>query len=423
MIYNKYIMNILLIVLSVLGIISTTILIGVIIYFTSKKIIKAEEEHKSMVIFADAKTSMDENVLIYIVDHVKLFKEEGYWDADFNDVRLYAGGKQISCRAFKSATIPNGIKLMITGVTDSFEDLLSVIGAVKFGIWEISFDSGATRVPLLQINDPVQQYEAEKIAMKRGWTNTNRDHKTRQEILKEARKSVRHKLTKGALPNHGLVAHINESKSTGTSLRYQILIPKSNTQILSMAEANPEIISFYHIYEGHAYKMESVFVDRVGSLWEYDILGLKPGQIYVGFSTSIDGGKHLLPSSALFGITRNQKGEVPTIDEAILAKPEDYNAKKYEIWNEQIGLQYLGPEYIEKAYSIIVKKHYEDEYSEEYLSLSRTKPFFAEYSWLKGSDETRDEHIEIVAKASDSTYRKSSGAKKDPNRAEKEKKK
>ncbi len=381
-------------ILSILGIISTSALIGIAVYLLIKTILKVEHEHHSMVIFADTKTSIQEGVLIYVVDNVKSFDE--YWKADLSEVKLYASGKSIPSRAFKSASTPNGIKLMVSGMSNSLNDMLSIMSAIKFGLWEISFDGGTTRIPLIQIVDVVQKYEAEKIAQKNGWVPPKKEEKMNKELKKEIRKASKTKqLSKGALPQHGLLAHVNEGRSTGTSLRYQILVPKASEAVLELIEDDYNRLTFYYIYEGKGYKMESTFVDRVGSLWEWDLLGLKPGTIYTGLSTSLNGGKTMLPSSALYGITKNLKGEVPTIDEAELAKPEP-GEEGFEMWNEEVAISYLGPEFAEKTYRVIVKKHYEDEYTEEYLSLSRTKDFFDDYKWLKGKKETPEEHVNIV---------------------------
>ncbi len=384
----------LLYILSTLGILSTLALIGIATFFIVKKVLTVEHQHHSMIIYADAKTSINEGILIYVVDNVKLFDE--YWNSDLSEVKLYASGKDIPARAFKSASAPDGIKIMVSGMSNSLDDILLIMSAIKFGIWEISFDGGVTRVPLLQVVDPVQKYEAEKIAQKHGWIPAKKEEKLHKELQKELKKSARTKLlSKGALPQHGLLAHINEGKSTGTSLRYQILVPKASEAVIDLIKDDYNKLTFYYIYEGKAYKVESLFVDRVGSLWEWDLLGLKPGTIYTGLSTSVNGGKTMLPSSALYGITKNHKGEVPTIDEAELAKPEP-GEQSFEMWNEEVALSYLGPEFAEKTYRVIVKKHYEDEYTDEYLSLSRTKDFFDDYKWLKGKKVTPELDKEIV---------------------------
>ncbi len=386
-------MEILLYILATLGIISTLALLAIVGTFVAFKIVKVEKEHHSMVIYADTKTSNSEGVLIYIIDNVKNFEE--FWNADLTEVKLYACGKVIPSRAFKSANIPNGIKIMVSGMSNSINDMLLIMAAIKYEMWELSFDGGTTRVPVMQIIDPVQKWEVEKFAQKNGWVPPKKEEKLFKELQKEIKKSSKNKVVKGALPQHGLVAHINEGRSTGTSLRYQILIPKGSESILDLIEDDYDKVSFYYIYEGYAYKIESKFVDRIGSLWEYDLLGLEPGTIYPGLSTSLNEGKTMLPSSALYGITKNHKGEVPTIDDAELAKPEP-GAEKFEMWNEEVAMSYLGPEFTEKTYSVIVKKHYEDEYTDEYLSLSRTKEFFDDYKWLKGKKEVKEEDIHVV---------------------------
>lgn len=346
--------------------------------------------HTKMIIYGDAKLSFAEEALFYIVDNVKNYKHN--WKADLDNIRIYADGKEISSIAYKSHDLPKGIRLLLSGAMNSTVDVISIIAAVKFDLWEISFDGGVNKQRIHQVLSKQQK----QIGIEIMHTENDTFEHHLQEVLEHIEHEEKEKIRAKGNAKHGIIAHINEGKTTGTTMRYQVLVPSSHQLAEKFTvEMADEAMSFYHIYEGHAYKLDSKFVDKVGNLFEYDIINLQPGTIYVGFSTKMHGIGSIWPSSALYGITKDKHGDLPTIDNAILAKPKE-GAEQFEMWNEEIAHEYLGEELTKRTYDVIVKKHYEDDYEDEYLSLSRTQEFYADYNWLKGHPETREEDIHTI---------------------------
>ncbi len=382
-------MNTALETIGIIGIAITLLLfVGVAIYFIRKIIL----DKLKMTIYGDVILSMKEEAVFYVIDNVSRQKK-GQWNTELDNIRLYALGKEISVVAYKSPDVPHGIRLLLSGAMNSSIDVTSLVGAVKYKVWEISFDAGATRQKLRQVQNR-KQY---KFGLRTSRSDMMSYDTHLQKVLKELEGTERATVMENNEATHGMIAHINEGKSTGTSLRYQILIPQEHPilNIFGAGEDYKTVPSFYHLYEGSLYKLESKFVDKVGSLYEYDLINLEPGKIYVGLSTSLDNGNACFPSSSLYGITKDHKGEVPTIDDAILAKPVE-GSEKFRMWNEYVATEYLGEDLSKRMYDVIVKKHYEDEYKEEYLALSRTQEFYADYNWLKGHKENKEEDIHVL---------------------------
>ncbi len=382
-------MNTVLETFGIIGIVITLLLLVGAAIFIIRKIIL---DKTRMTIYGDVILSMKEEAVFYVVDNVSRQKK-GQWDAELDNIRLYALGKEISVVAYKAADVPHGIRLLLSGAMNSSIDVTSLVGAVKYKVWEISFDAGATRQKLRQVQNR-KQY---KFGLLTSHSDAMSYETHLQKVLQEIEGSERASLVNDNSETHGMIAHINEGKTTGTTMRYQILIPQEHPilKIFGAGESYKTMPSFYHLYEGSLYKLESKFVDKVGSLYEYDLIGLEPGKIYVGLSISLDGGIACFPSSSLYGITKDHDGEVPTIDDAILAKPKA-GAEQFRMWNEYVATEYLGEELTKRMYDVIVKKHYEDEYKEDYLALSRTQEFYADYNWLKGHKENKEEDIHVL---------------------------
>ncbi len=361
--------------------------IGYGLYILVKKIISS----KRLLIYGDAVTSVREQVLFYNIANVR--KNKQFWNSDLKKIKIYAMGLEISSVAFKTDDYPNGIKVMFSGMMNSAKEILHLIGSIKYDLWEISFDGGVTRKRLYQIHSIADTRHAKHRAHENGW---NQGDKQQREFLREFYKSTANSAVKNNIStNGGLLAHINEAKTTTTTMRYQILIP-SNVYLSKALTDEPEQASFYYIYNGDSYRLESKFVDKVGNLFEYDIIGLQPGTIYTGFSSSINDGKMIIPSSSLYGITKNEDGELPTIDEAILGKPIG-EQQKFPMPHIEVSTKYLGEDLKNKFYDVIVKKHYEDMYEDEFVSLNRVQEFYQDFDWLEGSTEGKDEALKLVS--------------------------
>lgn len=346
-------------------------------------------DKNAMIIFGNAPLSIKEDILFYDVINIRKHKE--FWEADVSDIVLFAAGSEIETTAFKPDDLRDGVRFMLNGITNSTMDVLRLAAAVKYKMWEISFDGGITRTKIRQIQSLKDKRYGQQTARKFGWDQDNVNKKVAKEFTKDFNKT---EVLKGSTPKHGMLSKINNAKSTYNKLRYQVLVPKNNP-IWEFIEDDYSNVSFYHIYEGHAYLLKSEFKGNYGNLYEFDLLGLEPGKIYVGISLSFDGGKTTFPASCIYGITKNHSGVTPAMEDAELAKPKNNEAKKFRMWNEEEGIRHAGEEMVRKIYDVLVKKHYEDEYTDDFLSLSRTEEFYADYKWLKGHHNSKEEEIHV----------------------------
>ncbi len=331
-------------------------------------------------IHGDGSLSVEEEVLFYNITNVK--RNPKYWNADLTNIRIYVSGKEIESFAYKADDLPNGIRVILGGMTNDTFEILRIAASVKFDLWEISFDGGMTRVNLYQ-NNPTFEKDLVKIKAKSFGSHINHvDHATFSEQEKELQ---RKKFKYGVSPHKGLASMVNNFNSTGDKVRFQLLIP-SNELFNKVNIANPKAITFYYLFKGHTYKIDSEYLGSHGSLHEFSLINLKPGSIYLGLSYSTDDGKTIIPTTSLFALTRDESGLLPNIDSAEMAMPNDPNATKYEMWNEDTLVNSVGRQSSIRMYNTITKKHYESDYPDEFLALQRAREFYSDYPWLSGTN-------------------------------------
>ncbi len=362
------------------------LLILVIIFAVSHRYVKNYiDTHYKMGIYADMEMSL-KNQTIYL-NLVNANRNKDFWNAHEDMLRLYASGTEINSVFYKTPSVPTGFKIVYSTTMSNIE-ILSMITAVKYNTLEVSFDGGVTRVHVKSIHDKI----AEKISKKmEAHADAENADKQRRHILDEIAKTGKSR-NLAEFEETRIISHVNEGRTTGTSMRFQAIIPPDHPITKGIFNPHDGSAGIYFIYEGHCYKMNCQYIGQIENLYEWDIVDLKPGTIYAGLTFSVDGGKTLYPSSALYGITKDKHGELPTIDEAHLAKPEE-GSQPYEMWTEATAVAYMGESLTHKTYSILVKKHYEDEYSEEYLALTKTHEYYDDYEWLNLEKNKRRNHL------------------------------
>ncbi len=363
-------------------------LVGLGIYFLWKQFQNYLDIHKRMGIFADIPTSL-KNQAIYL-NFINAKNYPKFWNIHEDHLKLYAMGTEIKAMFYKSSDVPGGYKIAYSSVLSNVE-ILSMIESMKYDTLEVSYDDGITKKHIKSLHDKASK----KIARKLEETQMIMDVEIREQMFKEI-------ISIGKLERHGaqelnenrIISHINEGRTTGTTMRYQAIIPPHNPMIEEFNfDPNVDSPYIYHVYEGKCYRLKTHFVGRIENLYEWDIINLEPGTIYAGLTFSFNKGKKILPSFSLYGITKDKHGQLPTIDDAQLAKPYE-GQEGIDMWTEDDAIGYMGESLAHKTYAILIKKHYEDEYAEEYLALNRTHEYYDDYDWLKLGQETRELHIE-----------------------------
>ncbi len=330
--------------------------------------------HFQMAVFADIPMSIHNNNVYLNIVNVKRYNE--LWNAHEDELEFYAFGTQIKGTFFKSKDIPNGYKLACLTHDLTAIEILSLKEGGKYNAFEISIKGLETRWKVNSVKERLTMKIKKQLENVDAYSADSLSNVVVENIKASGKKEYWDDI-------HGshAISHVNEGKTTGTTMRFQTILPSDH--VLFTMGFEPEKADFFYVYEGHCYEIESKFVENVEHLYEWDLINLKPGTIYTGLSFSIDGGKTTSPSVAMYGVTKNKHGELPTIDDAKLAKPDNPDVGQFPMWNEESAVNYLGESLAAKNYDIIVKKHYEDEYTEEYLGLSRASEFHQEYDWLK----------------------------------------
>ncbi len=330
--------------------------------------------HFQMAVFADIPMSIHNNNVYLNIVNVKRYNE--LWEAHEDELQFFAFGTQIRGTFFKSDDIPNGYKLACLTHDLTAIEILSLKEGGKYNAFEISIKGLDTRWKVNSVKERLTMKIKKQLEAVDSYSSDSLANVVVNNIKASGKKEYWDDI-------HGqhAISHVNEGKTTGTTMRFQTILPSDHP--LHDLGFVPEEAMFLYVYEGHCYEIKSRFIENIENLYEWDLIDLKPGRIYTGLSFSIDGGKTTSPSVALYGVTKNKQGQLPTIDDAMLAKPDNPENGQFPMWNEEIAINYLGESLAEKNYDIIVKKHYEDEYTEEYLGLSRANEFHGEYDWLK----------------------------------------
>lgn len=350
------------------------VILGIFIFLSVNKYIK--RNYKLLVVLNSKETMQNSRLVInvYNVDRNAILR-----NSHSDNLTFFSHNHKVSPSKFeRDIQRPNIIKITLPSLEEiDFKTWVSLQLGLKYNSFAISVDNGKTKIPAISISDKEQLKAVKKTETKAPTAN-----KLKKDFFNDLNSSDKNYYldNKNMKQNlDGLTAHINESKSTPNSLRYQVIIPDDHEKVKTF---NPSELTFYYLNSGLMYEIESNYLGRVENFYEWDLVNLEPGTIYVGFSFSLDGGKTIYPSFVFYGITRYNTGVLPIIDEAQLAcpKPKD---KPYKMWNEKTGIDSFSKSWIQKMYQIIVKKHLEYENKDLFISLKESEDHFEDYPWLK----------------------------------------
>ncbi len=325
----------------------------------------------SMALFADIQLSM-KNDTIYM-NLINVNKHLDFWHAHESDLELFAMGMQLPAVFYRTNDVPNGYKVALT-TTLTNSQVLSLNGAIKYNKFELSYDKGTTVKKVNSISDKT----AKRIVNNLNKVNSHYDRKLREELIRKIKHEAGFDNDGFKLTQSRVVSHVDEKRSTQDSLRFQAIVPDGH----EMFDEGfiPDKVKFFYTYYGQLYEFNVRYIGKVDSLYEWDLMNLEPGRIYPGLSYSLNG-ETVLPSTSLYGITKNEKGYVPDISDSILGKPAEGHIG-HHMWTKEQAFGYMEKTLFKKTCDIIIKKHHEDEYPEEFLALNRVDPFYEKYEWL-----------------------------------------
>ncbi len=337
--------------------------------------------HISMAIYVDSKESFAHGEIVLDLVHANKYPE--VMNAHEEELKLYAEGREIDAIFRRNPLVSNGFKIYITeDAKDNKLPFLSMMEAQKYNGFFIGI--GNREYHAQYISD--KKAKAIAKSHQRKVKNTFGDN--REEILNEMNDEFRKEVSVTA--NHGLLGHISPNKSRRNSLRYKLLFPTVE-ELNASIKPKGKGFKMYHIYNGLLYELEVKYAGIFGSMVEFDIVNLEPGTIYPGISVSFDDGETIIPSSAIFGITKDKFNNKISKTDAMLAKPKE-GSNGIEIWPEKVAKAYVGEQVLGSIKDILTKKHYEDEFDDLILRIDVAKQYHKDYVdiWFEKAKDSKD---------------------------------
>ncbi len=374
-------------------------------------LIKLYKKNIALGMYLDNSETLAAGEIVYDVVHVKHIKL--LWKAHEDSLILIAGGVEIPVAFKRAHSNMTGYKMYINMPTDDPIALTAIFNSIRYNTFYIASteDENEHHYHINILEDK----KIHKIQTKLAKLSEKASEQAKQELLDSLleRKEYSHEDSESEMR---LIATINRTKSTHDTLRYQVLFPEEHPLIESYDPESPKQ-KFYYIYNGKSYELEHKFVSQIGHMFEFDFINLEPETIYTGLSVSLDGGKTILPSPALYGVTKDMDGHNIKKTPAKLAKPKK-GAKASKIWTFEEAEDFIGEEAANRTLSIILKKHYEDINPGIKLNpdnaLVEVKALFYD-KWLNAQNKkptTAKKTTSTAKKTSTSTKKKTTGTKK-----------
>lgn len=313
-------------------------------------------------------------------------KQPEIFECDPKQLSFYISNTKVEVDIHKSSELHNGLRIVAKEKLTEIEWINWII-AIKDNNFTISHNKGEVGYIVKLLNDKAsdsatQAKMKEKVIKQSNrlvdefWTKIGSSQKNSMFNLKNAYEEL-----------GGVISYVDETHSTQTSLRLQLIFPADHPR-REMFKPGEIPTKFYHHFDGHLYEMNTTFLQGVGDFFEWDITGLTPGRSYVGLSFSTDGGNNILPSTSLFGVTKNENGDILNIDEAPLEKPLlEAGYAKHKMWPEELALKFMGKELTKTTYDIMVKKEHEFKNDDIYVPIANIDEYYDDYPWIKTGKE------------------------------------
>ncbi len=309
------------------------------------------KKHFALAIFMDGELSIDESEIVFNLINVKHKKK--LWDSYEGNLILYAAGKKIDAIFKRTSELHNGYKIYITEDFNDKETILSLLNSTKYNKFSVGLYKDHHRYHVTEVPD----HKVSKLVSKLDKTDNEHYEEVLHDIVDHLDEDhIEEKIFDSI---EGFISGINRRKSTDKSLRYQAIVPHDHSLNHDLFFEENDV-SFWHVFEGKLYELKYEFVNRFGSLIEVDLVGLKPGTAYVGLTMSFDKGKTFVPSSTVYGVTRDAEGVIPNLTNAKLGG-KTTGAKSADMWDEETCIANIGERLSEYHKRVITKSHFEND--------------------------------------------------------------
>ncbi len=323
---------------------------------------------------ADTKMTIEEQT--FVIDIFNVDKFEKLWSANEGQLRWFAMDFMIEGVTFsKNLKIPGALTARLPKDRNFQMDLMITL-SVKYNNIKIAIDGDEEKFRVISIPDKELEKAKKVVYKKKG------DKLLEQEMMHDFNESEKvFMLDYDNLVNSskGAMVHINEHKSTSTSLRYQMVLPEDYRNRVNF---DPESFKVFHIFDGYAYELETKFIGQFGDFFEYDLVNLKPNTAYVGLSFNSNYNKTIRPSQTFYGVTYDEDGQSPSFNEAKIAVPEE-GSKKHQMWTRVIAEKTMDKEFVDVHYKILAKKHFEYQNQNEFIDLSQAEKLISKFDWFE----------------------------------------
>lgn len=348
-------------------------IIGAIVYYSYNEIKKSKVNKENMLLFADIPLSMKNDALYINLVNVDKYPE--VWESHEADLDIFGMGMLLPSTFHRTPDVPNGFK--IEHIKLSNKEILSMMAALKYNKFEVSIDGGSTRYKVISVNDNV----AKRLTSKLQEANSKMDSGKRDKEIQKIVNQVKKKSGESSLNSYNFITQIDEENSTKTTMKITAVVP-NDSNVLEGVDYKKDI-KFYYTYNGKLYEFETTDMTKHQNVYEWKIINLSPGSIYVGLAYSLDGGNTLLPTTSLYGITRDDDNNVLEVSTASLGKPsEDKLDQGKPIFTYEEAIKIISKTLMKKKCDIVVKTHYEDKYPDDFVPLARVDEFYSEFDWV-----------------------------------------
>ncbi len=285
-------------------------------------------------------------------------KHKNFWNAPVDQMKLYVSGNEIFGRFFRErdgkGNVTGIVKIVLTDIFNNGRNVYYMLSGLKHNDFEISHDGGETRYPIHSLRTKTLDKQLDELK------NWKEEGKTSQAYFM-----------------------FDERETTSNSIRYTIILPKGD-KFESLIEAHGDALTFYHQVDDKMYPIKTKQLGRVNSSYSWDLIGLEPGTAYVNINWSIDN-ETLIPSTANFGVTRDEEGNTVSLQDSVLTKNPKGNP--LPLPSLDAGVAYLGRELIHRQNVVVAQKHFQrDEgyWIDEKLLTQKVKQYL--YKWYDDID-------------------------------------
>ncbi len=355
-----------------------TLIIIVIITIASFLIYRLVDDYltmnKRLATVADMKTTMETGILT--INVLNASKIPAIWDVHESKLKTFTDDHCIPA-TFKKDPNVDGKLVFSYDENLSTRDIGKMIKSVLKNSIYISPDDGKTKFWANSVKDS----KAQAIGTK---ANEQKDvlSKLKFKLLKDIRESDKHFYFSynEHFEEADVISHICENLSTQTTLRYQLVLPTDHISHKNGEGPSAEKTRFFYTFNGKMYPMKSKLIKNIEDFWEWELYDLEPNTMYagIGFANS---GKQILPSTSIYGITRDEEDFLPTINDVDIKVPT-IEPSELPMWTNQIAIEYLGKDLTSVLNDVLAKKHYECKYEDAMLPLDKAKTVYDEFEWI-----------------------------------------